>query len=213
MVLSRTSFSPRRRSAFAIGKLARACVEAGARLVERVLERPPVDGEQEVALLHDLAVVEMDAGRDTRIPAHAPPPHRPRQSGRHIRPDRRCCAGPAGPPSPPAAAARRPTAAGRRSPPAGAAVADTETPGTECERFAIALHHGGGSGRPPTYPSYSGQIPPSRHRSSVNGLPADMGCISCVAPPDPVDRPHQQRLPAAADSRLHQQNQAFAGVC
>ena len=33
----------------------------GARLVERVLERPLVDGEQQVALVHQLAVLEMHA--------------------------------------------------------------------------------------------------------------------------------------------------------
>ena len=42
--------------------------EIGARLVERVLERPLVDGEQEVALLDDLAVVEMHA---VEIAGHA----------------------------------------------------------------------------------------------------------------------------------------------
>src|SRR5262249_14884214 len=35
-------------------------LQIGARLVERILERPPVDGEQGIALLHDLAVLEMD---------------------------------------------------------------------------------------------------------------------------------------------------------
>ena len=33
--------------------------QIGARLVERVLERPLVDGEQQIALLDDLAVLEM----------------------------------------------------------------------------------------------------------------------------------------------------------
>jgi len=35
-------------------------LEIGAGLVEGVLERPLVDGEQQVALLHDLAVGEVD---------------------------------------------------------------------------------------------------------------------------------------------------------
>ncbi len=33
--------------------------QIGARLIERVLERPLVDGEQQIALLDDLAVLEM----------------------------------------------------------------------------------------------------------------------------------------------------------
>ena len=34
--------------------------QIGAHLIERVLERPAVDGEQQIALLDDLAVLEMD---------------------------------------------------------------------------------------------------------------------------------------------------------
>ena len=35
-------------------------LEIGARLIERVLERPLVDGEQQIALLDDLSVLEVD---------------------------------------------------------------------------------------------------------------------------------------------------------
>ena len=63
-----------------------------ARLVERVLERPLVDGEQQVALLHDLAVLEMHLVEIAGHPRAHLDRHRPRRSGRHIRPDRRWCA-------------------------------------------------------------------------------------------------------------------------
>ena len=36
-------------------------LQIGARLIERVLERPLVDGEQQIALLDDLPVLEMHA--------------------------------------------------------------------------------------------------------------------------------------------------------
>ena len=40
--------------------------EIGAHLFERDLERPPVDGEEEIALLHQLAVGEVDFGKIAR---------------------------------------------------------------------------------------------------------------------------------------------------
>ncbi len=60
MVRSRTSCWPRARSACGESDVRLRGLEVGAGLVERVLERPLVDGEQEVALLHDLAVGEVD---------------------------------------------------------------------------------------------------------------------------------------------------------
>ena len=60
MVRSLTSWAPRARSASVKARLACACVRLPLRLVERGLERPLVDGEQEVALLDHLAVGEMD---------------------------------------------------------------------------------------------------------------------------------------------------------
>src|SRR6185369_3756614 len=46
---------------FGIGEVRARLHQAGARLVEHVLERPLVDGEQEIALLDDLTVLEMHA--------------------------------------------------------------------------------------------------------------------------------------------------------
>ena len=59
MVLSRTSCWPRTRSASAKARLALRLRELRARLIERILERPPVDGEKKIALLHILTVGEM----------------------------------------------------------------------------------------------------------------------------------------------------------
>jgi hypothetical protein len=44
-----------------VGQIRTRELEIGAGLVERVLERPLVDREQEITLLHDLSVVEMHA--------------------------------------------------------------------------------------------------------------------------------------------------------
>ena len=59
MVRSRSSCWPRARSASAKARLDLRLGQVRARLVERGLERPLIDGEQEVALLDDLAVLEM----------------------------------------------------------------------------------------------------------------------------------------------------------
>ncbi len=45
---------------FGEGEISLRLRQIGARLIQRVLERPAVDGEQQVALLDDLAVLEMD---------------------------------------------------------------------------------------------------------------------------------------------------------
>ena len=50
-----------RQIAFRVGEIRLGGDEIGARLIERVLEWPLVDGEQEIALLDDLAVGEMHA--------------------------------------------------------------------------------------------------------------------------------------------------------
>ncbi len=103
-----------------MANLARACVEAGARLVERVLERPPVDGEQEVALLHDLAVVEMHLVEIPRYPrTHLDRIDRDKAADILVLVDDAALR-PAAPLSPPAAAARRRTAAGCRTQPGAA---------------------------------------------------------------------------------------------
>ena len=61
MVLSRSELLAAREVGLGEGEVRARQREIGARLVERVLERPLVDGEQQVALLDDLAVVEMHA--------------------------------------------------------------------------------------------------------------------------------------------------------
>ena len=61
MVLSRTSCWPRVEIGFGEGQIGLRLRQIGARLIERVLERPLVDGEQQVALLDDLAILEMHA--------------------------------------------------------------------------------------------------------------------------------------------------------
>ena len=60
MVLSRTSCWAAREIGFGEGEIGLRLREIGARLGERVLERPLVDGEQQIALLDHLAVREMD---------------------------------------------------------------------------------------------------------------------------------------------------------
>jgi hypothetical protein len=50
-----------RKVGFGVGQVRAREREVGTGLVDRVLERPLVDGEQEVALLDDLAVVEVHA--------------------------------------------------------------------------------------------------------------------------------------------------------
>ena len=60
MVRSRTSCLARSRSASVKARLALACASVPLRLRNGVLERPLVDGEQEIALLDHLAVAEMD---------------------------------------------------------------------------------------------------------------------------------------------------------
>ena len=74
------------------GEIGARLREIGAHLVERDLERPVIDDEQKIALLHHLAVGEMDLRRDSRKRASESRPNRRRRSGRHIRPDRRPCA-------------------------------------------------------------------------------------------------------------------------
>ena len=59
MVLSRTNCWPRVKSDFGEGEIGLRLHQIGARLIERVLERPLVDGEQQIALLDDLPVLEM----------------------------------------------------------------------------------------------------------------------------------------------------------
>ena len=56
MVLSRTSCWPRVEIGLGEREIGLGLREIGARLIERVLERPLVDGEQQIALLDDLAV-------------------------------------------------------------------------------------------------------------------------------------------------------------
>ena len=53
---------------FGEGKIGARLRQVGVRLLERDLERPAVDGEQQVALLHQLAVLEMDFLQITRDP-------------------------------------------------------------------------------------------------------------------------------------------------
>ena len=59
---------PRARSASAIGQIGLGLGQAGAGLIERDLERPAIDGEQQVALLDHLAVLEMDGVQIARDP-------------------------------------------------------------------------------------------------------------------------------------------------
>ena len=61
IVLSRTSCWPRVEIGFGEDQIGFGLRQIGARLVKRVLERPLVDGEQQIALLDDLPVLEVDA--------------------------------------------------------------------------------------------------------------------------------------------------------
>ena len=60
---------------FGKGEIGLRLHQIGARLIERVLERPLVDGEQQIALLDDLPVLEMHACRDSPKRARAPRPN------------------------------------------------------------------------------------------------------------------------------------------
>ena len=59
MVLSRTSCCGAREVGLGEGEIGARLRQIGARLLERVLERPLVDGEQQVALLDHLPVGEV----------------------------------------------------------------------------------------------------------------------------------------------------------
>ncbi len=61
MVLSLHQLLAARVVGFGKGEIGFGLRQIGARLIERVLERPLVDGEQEIALLDDLPVLEMHA--------------------------------------------------------------------------------------------------------------------------------------------------------
>ena len=101
---------------FGEGQVGLGLGEIGAGLRQRVLERPLVDGEQEIALLDHLAVTEMhlveiagDAGADLdRVDGDEPPDIFVEVGQR--------CAGPASPPSRRAAADRRAAGFGRSRP-------------------------------------------------------------------------------------------------
>ena len=77
--------------------------QTGAGLIQRVLERPPIHGEQQVALVDQLAVLEMNLFQIARDPRPHFDAHRRRRTGRRTRPDRRRSSSPAAPPSPAAA--------------------------------------------------------------------------------------------------------------
>ena len=69
MVLPRTSCCPRVQIGFGEREIGLRLRQIGARLIERVLERPLVDREQQVALLDQLPVLEMhlvEISRDAR---------------------------------------------------------------------------------------------------------------------------------------------------
>ena len=60
MVRSRTSDLRALQVGFGEGKIGFGLRQIGAHLVKRILERPAVDGEQQIALLDDLTVREMN---------------------------------------------------------------------------------------------------------------------------------------------------------